>query len=228
MRRIPSILTALAAGCVLVCSQIAKCNTIEVTDATANPITGVYTYGVEITSSATLVTGDGFVIYDIPGLVSATLSLPTLPTGVFTGSESLLGNAITDPTASATNTGPLVPNNVDIQAEILGGLVDNSTLENLSFVYNGPTIPSGTEYDGTLTVTALPSVGTNTTAVVASKDSGSGGEYDVSNVTVPSTITVVGGAPVPLPASFWGGGMLMALLVSSAAAKKLGHRLVQE
>ena len=224
MRCIPLSLTAVAL--LLFLARGARCDTIYVTDATQNTATGVFTYDVEVTDTAVLDPGDGFVIYDIPGYISSSLAL-TLPSGSFAASTSLLGNAITDTSSSATNVGPLVPNKVDSQADLLGGLVDDPNLINLSYIYSGPTIPKGTEYDGVLTVNALPSSGTEYT-VVASKDSGgsgSNGELDVSTVTVPSVPNTGNGNPAPLPASFWGGGTLLALLAGMVVSRRKNLRV---
>ncbi|HTW93212.1 MAG TPA: hypothetical protein VMD30_00360 [Tepidisphaeraceae bacterium] len=230
MRCIPVTLALTALAIVLGFSRSARCDTIEVTDGSADPATGVYTYGVELTTTAVVNSGDGFVIYDIPGYMSSSLSI-SLPTGSFVASTSLLGNAVTDTASSATNDpATFTPNTLDTDAELLGAFdvppitvnVDNPALTNLSYVYSGATIDTGVDYLGTLTVDAAPSSGTSTT-LVASKDSGgsgSNGEVDVSTVTVPGSPNVGNGNPAPLPASFWGGGTLLALLAGMAISRK--------
>jgi hypothetical protein len=130
--------------------------------------TGEYQYNVELTgndpsSSEFMGDGDGFVMYDFPGLVTSGPHAPTL-TGlpfdmsVIQVEQSLLGNYLDAPPGpSATNVGPLSPNSVDNAIGPSNFLpADDPGIENVSFVYDGSSpvanIGSSADIVGVLTL----------------------------------------------------------------------------
>jgi hypothetical protein len=228
MRPRSTILSVVALACLLSLCRLAGAETISVTSLSLNPAAGIYTYTVTVDNNAIVTTGNGFVIYDISGFIGSSLSMPGLP-GAFSPTTSTYGNAVSNsaynpptqpgPTFSSS-LGAITPaagNNLDMAA----GTSGTNGFTNLSYSYSGPTISSST-YIGILTITAAP---TNGNAISPVESFDSSGAIDSSNVYVPGNPTF-GSTPVALPASFWGGGVLMSLLLSAGLAKKL--RLARE
>ena len=190
-------------------------DTITVTDLSQDPATGVFQYTVSISSSAVVDSGDGFVIYDFPDYESSTLDVNDFSAPV----ETLTGNDI-----NAT-PGPLVPNALDAGLVTVLGLTDNPTIDNLSFVYDGPTIPTGNATTGILTIqSSLAGSGAMVgTSGVASKDSGGpkSQEYYFGYVSVPmSSTNAVTSSAVPFPSTVWGGGLLLVIFGASRVFSK--------
>jgi hypothetical protein len=157
MRCISSALTLFSAvffACVLSFSTSVKGDTITVTNGTQNTLTGVYTYQVQLSSTANVGAGNGFVIYDFPAVMlsgtsfswnaasAAALTLAGDSSSTFTPQISLLGNYVsgTAPlpggTVASAGTSPFTPNTLD--NNLTGGLgTDNPNVDNLSFTYSG-------------------------------------------------------------------------------------------
>jgi hypothetical protein len=172
-----------------------------------NPLTGEFQYNVEIdpgSSANEVVNGDGFVLYDWPGLITTGPDAPTLTGLPFSTSnlniqQSLLGNYLSSPPGpSDSNSTPYTPNTVDVDASFVGS--DSASIENLSFVYNGSPVPnvSGPTV-GVLTLWSSATGPTdNSNGVNASMDSSGAGEalsYENGNNTVPvpepATLSVI-------------------------------------
>ncbi len=224
-RLVRGILSVFALACFHLRCHAVDADTISVTSAAFNPISGVYNYTVSIDTNALVTNGNGFVIYNIAGFSGATLSIPGLSSyGSFSQTTSTYYNAVSSSTgpfmfsSSIGDTPPAMGNLLDQNAKTYG----TAGFTNLSYSYSGSTI-SGTTLIGTLTITAVPTTGF-TTSPVASYDSS--GALDISSVYVPGSPTF-GSTPVAaLPASFWGGGVLMSVLFCAGLAKKF--RLAQQ
>jgi hypothetical protein len=186
--------------------------------------TGEYQYDVELDpgSSATYMEpGDGFVLYDWPGLITTGPNVPTL-TGLpfsisnFVIDQSLLGNFLNGPTPSNSNTqASFTPNSVDTAAGF-EGLHDSPNIENLSFVYNGPNVPNISNVTiGVLTLWSSDTGPTDTDgdSVNASVDHSGAGE---SLSYIPDNET----APVPEPATFG----LIAVAGSMLLSRRRSHK----
>lgn len=209
-----TILSVVALGCLLSICRFAGADTISVTSFSVNPGAGVYTYNISIDPLADVTNGNGFVIYNIAGFTGSSLTIPGLP-GTFSPTTSTFFNAISSssgpvmfPASTVTLTNNLLDNNA--------GTSGTNGFTNLSYSYTGPEITNST-YTGILTITALPTSGYTTTPVESFDSSGA---LDNSTVYVPGSPTF-GSIPVALPASFWGGGVLMSLLLCAGLAKKL-------
>jgi hypothetical protein len=218
VQRVRGILSVLAVGCFLMHCHAADADTISVTSSGVDPAAGVYNYTVTIDTNAFVTDGNGFVIYNISGFTGATLTIPGLSSyGSFSQTTSTYYNAVSSSTgpfmfgSSIGDTTPAAGNLLDQGAQTYG----TAGFTNLSYSYTGSTI-SGTTLIGTLTMFAAPTTGF-TTSPVGSYDSS--GALDISNVYVPGNPTF-GSTPVALPASFWGGGILMSMLFCAAMAKK--------
>jgi hypothetical protein len=214
MHRAHAIL-GLAFAWIFFSASGAFADTITVTDLSQDPLTGVFQYTVSISNSAVVDSGDGFVIYDFPDYESSTLDVNDFSAPV----ETLTGNDI-----NAT-PGPLVPNALDAGLVTVLGLTDNPTIDNLSFVYTGPTIPIGNATTGILTVqSSLDGSGVTVgTSGVASKDSGGpkSQEYYFGYVSVPmSSTNAVTSSAVPFPSTVWGGGLLLVIFGASRVFSK--------
>ena len=194
------------AGTVLLSSGLSWSKTITIQNLSQNTATGVYQYAITFDSEAYVKPGDGFVIYGFPGLTSWTIS-GTGPSGSLASS----GNGTTSAgpislTESAPSNG-LTDGNAKLIADTDADTIaaDNAitldpTLENLSFVWQGPpTIYTG---DATATLTLDTSITKgDTTSVYASVDR-SGTAPGTSYGTAEGTVFVPGlGAPVPEPVS---------------------------
>lgn len=124
-----SLLGSLTVAVLLFGTQAARA-TFSIGNSSSNPATGEYQYSISFVaaSNGTVNTGQGFVIYDFPDLITTGPDAWSLTgiTGFGTANlnltQQLTGNAI-DP---ALNT----------QMASLGH-VDNPSIENLSFAYNG-------------------------------------------------------------------------------------------
>jgi hypothetical protein len=229
LRRI-SALSAVVLGWAFVFSgTTARGDTIVVTNLTQNTVTGVYTYGVQVTSTAVVDPGDGFVIYDLAGVtnasqVSFTWTSPVPAGDTFSPSFSTLGNAIGNGTDGVT---PGPSNLLDIKLNSVLHLTDDSSVDNLSMVFSGPELAvPNVPATGILTVTSTVN-GPNAILVnlgVLSADSG-GGLYAFSMLSGPG---FGGGGSVPLPASFMGGGLLMIGLAGAGMMKKLRSQPIVE
>ncbi len=223
MRPLSTILCAVAVGCLLSLCSFTGADTISVTSLSVNPGAGIYTYTVTVDNNAVVTTGNGFVIYDISGFIGSSLSIPGLP-GAFSSTTSTYGNAVSNSAYNPpTQPGPIFSSSLGAMTPAAGNILDKAAgtsgtngFTNLSYAYSGPTISSST-YIGILTITAAP---TNGNAISPVESFDSSGAIDSSNVYVPGNPTF-GSTPVALPASFWGGGVLMSLLLSAGLAKKL-------
>jgi hypothetical protein len=206
----------LAVG--LVGARVASAD-ITIADYNADPSAGEYQYIVEIdpgSSANEIVNGDGFALYDWPGLETTGDNAPTL-TGIpglsiadFLVEQSKLGNYLSAPNPSDTNTPPVTPNGVDNQYTNLG-LTDNPNVENISFVYNGTPFPNvATSQIGILTLYSTNSPADNPNGGDASVDS-SGANESLSYVNDYNTV------PVPEPAT-------LGVLAGGAAMLLSGRR----
>jgi hypothetical protein len=215
-KRIPFLAVGMAGALALAASAV-QANTITVENLSQDKATGVYQYSITLDSQADVNVGDGFVIYDFPGLTSWNItgsggsgSLDSSGNGVVsTGPirlvETTTSNGLTDDNAAAI--AQLDASNVATD----NGLSLDSSVANLSFVYQGPpSIYTGTA-SATLTIdtssTTVPGV-----SVYASVDR-SGTDPGVSYGTAEGTVLVPGGL-VPEPASvlstlIFGGALTM-------------------
>jgi hypothetical protein len=201
----------LVAAGVLLAGAKTGVASITVTDgSTQNSLTGEFQYNVYLSNSGgaeDVKAGDGFTIYDFPGLITTGPFAPTLtvPGFTFTVVQDLTGNGINALAPPSTLFGPsdvapYTPNQLDNEVALLGA--DNPGIENVSIVYNGASELVGAA-TGVLTLytdLGSPSATIDTDSVAASKDS-SGVNSD----------QVYGGyvsAPVPEPIGFWVIGIL--------------------
>jgi len=134
--------------------------TITLHDFSENPSTGVYTYAVSLDNPANVQANDGFVIYDFPGLASATLS-GGLTTSQFSITQSLTSNSLTRSSA--------VDQNGAVAAAANGLGFDSTSIENISFAYVGPPLPDLGPALATLTLTTYL-LGSEGISVYASVD----------------------------------------------------------
>ncbi|HUB27168.1 MAG TPA: PEP-CTERM sorting domain-containing protein [Tepidisphaeraceae bacterium] len=202
--RIPYLAAGIAGALALAASS-ALANTITVENLSQDKATGTYQYSITLDSEAYVNPGDGFVIYDFPGLTSwsitgtggsgslASSGTGTTSTGPIRLVESATSNGLTDANASTI---------ADLDATTVAldnGLSLDSTVENLSFVYSGPPSIYTGAASATLTIdtssTTVPGV-----SVYASVDR-SGTIPGTSYGTAEGTVLVPGGLSVPEPAS---------------------------
>jgi hypothetical protein len=208
------VATGLAAG------RMATADITITDDPTGiqNPATGEYQYDVEVdpgSSTTEITAGDGFVLYDWPGLITTGPDAPTL-TGLPFGisnlniQQSLLGNYLNSPPGpSDSNTTPYTPNKVDNNLAFLG-TTDAPNIENISFVYNGSGVANvANPTVGVLTLWSSfngASATDNPNGANVSMDSSGAGEamsYVGSNNTVPVP------EPTTLSAVFGGAALLL-------------------
>jgi hypothetical protein len=192
------------AGAVVLAAGSARANTITVENLSQDKATGVYQYSITFDSQADVHIGDGFVLYDFPGLTSWSIS-GTGPSGALTssgnGTTSTGPISLTESKPSNGLTDQNAPTIADSDASLVAldnGLTLDPTVENLSFVWAGPpTIYTGSA-TATLTINtssvSLPGV-----SVYASVDR-SGTDPGVSYGTAEGTVLVPGGL-VPEPMS---------------------------
>jgi len=203
---------------VVFCAQIARCDTITVTNLSQDAFTGVYQYEVETDASTVLNPGDGFVIYDFPGYVSSTLALA----GFGAPTQDLIYNGISAPAPSDVT---LTPNTLDVGLTTVLGLSDNPTIGNLSFVYSGPTVGEGNGKSAVLTIYSSIAGASATTAVsgVASKDSGGVNSKQLffGYAIVPGANSSSVTTATPLPSPVWAGGLMMSLIAGAGFVRKL-------
>ncbi len=221
MRPRSTVLSVIALGCLLSICRLAGADTISVTFLSVNPGAGIYTYTVTVDSNAIVTNGNGFVIYNIAGYIGSSLSIAGLP-GTFSATTSAFGNALSN-SSNPTYPGQNFSSSLGAMTPAAGNILDQAagtsgtnSFTNLSYGYSGPTISNST-YVGVLTITAAPTSGNAISPVVSFDSSGA---IDSSGLYVPGNPTF-GNTPVALPASFWGGGVLMSLLLSAGLAKKL-------
>jgi hypothetical protein len=208
MLRHHRLFASLGLGVLLLAARAGFADTITVHDLTANTATGVFTYAVQLDAAANVQKGDGFVIYDFPGLVSATLS-GGLSMSQFTMTSSLTSNGL-----SQVNS---VNANADVAAISNGLPFDNATIPNLTFRYSSSTPFLGATM-ATLTLTSSIHGGI-TDSVFASEDHSGPNtnipfSYSANAIEVPAT-------SAPAPSASVGGAVLIGLLGLTKAKKAL-------
>jgi hypothetical protein len=202
-KRIPYLAVGMAGALALAASAV-QANTITVENLSQDKATGVYQYSITLDSQADVNVGDGFVIYDFPGLTSwsitgsgASGSLDSSGNGIVSAgpirlTETTTSNGLTDDNAAAI--AQLDASNVAAD----NGLSLDSSVENLSFVYQGPPSIYTGSASATLTIdtssTTVPGVSVYTSVDRSGTDPG------VSYGTAEGTVLVPGGL-VPEPAS---------------------------
>jgi hypothetical protein len=195
--RIYRLLPLFSAAAVLLLGRFAWAS-ITVHDLSENNFTGVYTYTVQLDAAADLKSGDGFVIFDFPGLITYSIT-GGLTTSQFTLTQTLTSNTLTDSSS--------VDANGDVAALSNGLTFDSSTIENLSFIYEGPPNPFLGAATATLSVTSSV-LGGETTSVYASVDhSGPSQSIPYSFSANPVDVPV----SVPEPVSSLGAAALAAI-----------------
>jgi len=196
-------LAALGVGVLLGAARLSVADTITVHDLSQNTSTGVFTYTVQLDNAADLHAGDGFVIYDFPGLISSTL---TPVTGTLNGSQFSLTQTLT---SNVLNQATSVDANGFVAALSNSIAFDNPGVPNLSFVYNGPPVPFLGADTATLTLTSSVLGGTANSVYGSVDHSGPSSAVPFSFSANP---VLVPGATVPLPTSWLGGGVLFGLI----------------
>jgi MYXO-CTERM domain-containing protein len=181
---------AAAGVALLLASASTGLASISLHDLSENTATGVYTYTVQLDNAADVQTGDGFVIYDFPDLVSASI------TGGLGSAQFTLVQTSTSNTLTQVASVDAIAN---VDAIVNGLSFDSSLVENLSFEYVGPPVPLLGGTLATLTLTSSD-LGNFTTSVYASVDHSG---PSVSNPFAFSTNPVIVPAPInaPEPAS---------------------------
>jgi hypothetical protein len=197
-------LCVAVAGVVLFSSGVTRAKTITVENLSQDTATGVYEYAILFDSQAYVTPGDGFVIYDFPGLTSWTLT-----GGGASGSLNSSGTA-------TTSTGPIAltetdPSNglsdgeaqsiADTNAAVIAadnGITLDKTVDNLSLVWTGlPAIYTGSA-TAILTLDTTVTLG-DTSSVYASVDR-SGTSPGTTYGTAEGTVFVPGaGVAIPEP-----------------------------
>jgi hypothetical protein len=211
-----SILSVVTVCLVLTRAQLTGANTILVTDLTADPLTGVYTYSVQFSDSAVVSdTGpfpNGFVLYDFQGLDPATIASQV--SFVFTSPVPAGAKFV----PSVQYTGNAISPGLDLELRNVLDLSDSPSIYNLSLVYKGPTIIGSAT--GILKVTSnVNGPGASTVTIGVVSLDAAGGLFAASGLTGPN------GATVPLPASFVGGGVLMlGLAVARFSSRAIASR----
>ena len=191
----------LAAASLSLCLGISTEATITVNDLSQNVSPGVFTYTVQLDAAADVHAGDGFVIYDFPGLVSWSVT-GGLAMSQFTLTQTVTSNVLTP--ASSVDANALV-------AAISNGLVfDSPAVPNLSFVYTGPPNPFLGAATATLTLTSSLDGGI-TDSVYGSVDH-SGPNSNVPYSFSANAVSVPSSVPEPASLSLIGlaaGGLLV-------------------
>jgi len=126
------------------CAGLVRGDTITVHSLASNSPAGVYTYAITLDAAANVAVGDGFVIYDFPDATSYSIT-GGLNTTQFSEFTTLISNVLSEPStvdsaASAVAAADSIP-------------FDSPTIENLSFVYDGPPNPFLGATTATLTLT---------------------------------------------------------------------------
>jgi hypothetical protein len=166
--------------------------------------TGVFTYSVQLDAAADVQAGDGFVIYDFPGLKSWSFT-GGLVSSQFTLAQTLTSNVLTQ--ASSVDA------NASIAALSSGLSFDNPAVQNLSFVYVGPPVPFLGAATATLTIDSSI-LGGSTDSVYGSVDhSGPNSNIPFSFSANPVSVPTPG---VPEPTSF----SLIALAAGGLLARR--------
>jgi hypothetical protein len=174
--------------------------TITVHDLSENTSTGVYTYLVTLDGAANVQAGDGFVIYDFPGLLTNAIS-GGLSTSQFTLTQTLTSNVL--------NKASSVDAVADVTAVANGITFDSAAIDNLNFSYVGP--PTSFLGATTATLTLTSSLhGADTASVDGSVDNSgpsasfpyafSSNPVTVPAVPEPATLTLLAMSGVPLMA----------------------------
>jgi hypothetical protein len=199
-------LWAAVTGVALLSSGVSLAKTITVQNLSQDTATGVYTYAVTFDSEAYVAGGDGFVIYDFPGLTSWTLSgsggsgslnssgTLTTSTGPLKLTSTDTGDALTDGNAE------LIANtDASLVATDNGVTFDDPAVPNLSFLWQGPpTIYTGS---ATAVLTLDTSVTNGDTDSVDATVDRSGTTPGTSYGTAEGTIFVPASGAVPEPTS---------------------------
>lgn len=202
-----SALVGLIAVVLALGARFALADTITVHDLSQNTSTGVFTYSIQLDSSANIHSNDGFVIYDFPGLTSWSITGAALSSPQFTLTSTLTSNTLTESSF------------VDLfgsTAAVSNGLAfDDPSVPNLSFGYVGPPVPFLGATTATLTLTSSL-LGGIADSVYASVDhSGSSSLFPYSfaanAIVVPGSVIAVSGG-TPLPKSLLGGAALFGLI----------------
>jgi hypothetical protein len=196
-------------------TRIASANTITVTDDFQTISSQLFVYDVQLSSSALVKNGDGFVIYDFAAPVLTGAKAPTLIATIGGTPTDLIANgtfSVVD-----TLTGSPVPFTTDISNS-----GDSLTVDNVSFVYQPATALPG-PLDATLTMYTSISVSSLTTEITgaASKDSGGVGSRQLFQgfVTAPISLTAV-----PEPSA--GGMLAIAAIVTVCLGRKMSRALI--
>jgi len=225
------MLAAALVAAALSGSRIVSADTITVTNSFQNPAIGEYQYLVTLDGEAYVQHGDGFVLYDWGGLVTADgggqfapkFQLLSGPIGTFNNfsfSQQLTGNGLTD--TGGSTTAALVADNSAKQAASDNSLVfDASGVENVTFswsdgLYNAASTGPATAIL-TLYSTLLPSEAPSVYGSADRSGTSPGTSYGhaASSIFAPNY--------APLPAAWMGGSALFALvgLVRKARSRRL-------
>ena len=177
MMRIAAPVVAVA---ILGAASAARADTIAV--SFVSQVGNTFTYSANLSANGIVNAGDGFTIFDI--------ALPTGASISMAGWNYVVTSGIGSPIATVAAHGALLSP---------GG--DSAAIDNVSFIWNGPSL-SGSQSLGTFAVTTdAPWVGSD---IAISKDSGSDTPFAFGPVGVASM--------VPLPAAAWGGMALFGVL----------------
>lgn len=200
-----SLCTAVASVAFLF-SGVSLAKTITVQNVSQDTTTGVYTYAVTFDSEAYVAGGDGFVLYDFPGLTSWSLSgtgasgsldssgTLTSSTGPMKLTSTDTGDALSDGSAEAVaNT------DASIIAADNGLIFDDPTVDNLSFIWQGPPAIYTGSATAILTLDTSLTDG-DTDSVYASVDR-SGTTPGTSYGTAEGTVFVPASGAIPEPTS---------------------------
>lgn len=134
---------------------------IVVHDLSQNTGTGVYTYSITLDSSASVETGDGFVIEDFPGLSTFSIT-GGLSSAQFSQTSSFLSNSI--------NQSASVDAAANLARTVASLGPDDPTVPNLSFSYIGPPTPFLGATTAILTLNSTVTGGISILSVVAALD----------------------------------------------------------
>jgi hypothetical protein len=184
------IFAAAVIAALFVIARTSLADTITLHDLSHNTATGEYDYTATLDPDADVQTGDGFVIYDFPGMSSSSYNVSGSGSGA-----SLVFNLIPafTPTSNTLTQSSSVDSISSSDASINGIPFDNPAIPNVTFVYNGSTVTGA----GTLTFQLFSSFkGSSTLSVYGSEDhSGPNQSHPYSFATNPITV------PVPEPSA---------------------------